>query len=176
MHFLLRLLVPLALIAALPAMADMSAFTNGPAIEDYGPVASVPGAIPLPRNAEFKVAFDVRDAGEGEKPNRTLESAARFINMHVRAGVPAKKIQLAVIVHGPAYRDLLHTIARGAPNPSAALIERLVAYGVKIELCGQTAAFYEVAVTDMLPGVRMSLSAMTSHALLQQQGYTLNPF
>jgi len=27
-----------------------------------------------------------------------------------------------------------------------------------------------------LPGVTMALSAMTAHALLQQDGYTLNPF
>jgi hypothetical protein len=28
----------------------------------------------------------------------------------------------------------------------------------------------------ILPGVEMALSAMTAHALLLQQGYTLNPF
>ena len=29
---------------------------------------------------------------------------------------------------------------------------------------------------DLLPGVELALSAMTMHALLQQKGYTLNPF
>ena len=176
MHLAGPFVLSLALLAAIPATADMSAFTTGPAIKDYGPVASVPGAIPLPADAAFKVAFDVRNAGEDGKPNRTLETAARFINMHVREGVPAANIQLAVIVHGPAHRDLLTATARSGPNPSAALVGQLVAHGVKIELCGQTAAFYEVEVVDLLPGVGMSLSAMTSHALLQQQGYTLNPF
>jgi len=28
----------------------------------------------------------------------------------------------------------------------------------------------------LLPGVEMALSAMTAHAILQQEGYTLNPF
>jgi hypothetical protein len=29
---------------------------------------------------------------------------------------------------------------------------------------------------SLLPGVRLSLSAMTTFALLQQDGYTVNPF
>jgi hypothetical protein len=33
-----------------------------------------------------------------------------------------------------------------------------------------------VKTEDLLPGVEMALSAMTAHALLQQQGYTFNPF
>lgn len=176
MHILRPLLLTNALLTPLPATADMSAFTTGPAIKNYGPVASVPEAMPLPSDVAFKVAFDVRDEGEDSKPNRTLETAARFINMHVRAGVPAERIQVAVVVHGPAHRDLLRTSARSGPNPNGPLIEQLIAYGVKIELCGQTAAFYAIKNTDLLAGVRMSLSAMTSHALLQQRGYTLNPF
>jgi len=28
----------------------------------------------------------------------------------------------------------------------------------------------------LAPGVEMTLSAMTAHALLQQDGYTMNPF
>lgn len=48
--------------------------------------------------------------------------------------------------------------------------------GVRIIVCGQSAAHYEVATGELLPGVEMALSAMTAHALLQQEGYTLNPF
>ncbi|MDJ0879625.1 MAG: DsrE family protein [Halieaceae bacterium] len=165
-----------ALLVSTTALGDIRAFSTGPAIEDYGPAALVSGAMPIPTGTTFKIAFDVRVAGEGDKPNRTLEAAARFFNMHARAGVPVQNIELAVVVHGPAHRDLLKVSARSEPNPSAALIEQLIAHGVKIHLCGQTAAFYDVKVQDLLPGVEMSLSAMTSHALLQQQGYTLNPF
>jgi len=48
--------------------------------------------------------------------------------------------------------------------------------GVRVILCGQTAAYYDISNDDLLPGVEMALSAMTAHALLQQEGYTLNPF
>jgi hypothetical protein len=34
----------------------------------------------------------------------------------------------------------------------------------------------KVAAEQLIPGVKMALSAMTAHAQLQQQGYTLNPF
>jgi intracellular sulfur oxidation DsrE/DsrF family protein len=47
---------------------------------------------------------------------------------------------------------------------------------VRIFVCGQSAAYYDVTTNDLLPGVEMALSAMTVHALLQQQGYSLNPF
>lgn len=175
MHFY-RLLLACSLFCAGSALADISAFATGPAIKDYGPVAEVPGAAPLPGDARFKVAFDTSKAAEGSKPNRTLETAARFINMHVANGVPVENIEVAVVVHGPAHRDLLHARARSDGNTSAPLIAELLALGVQIHLCGQTASFYDVTVADLLPGIQMSLSAMTSHALLQQQGFTLNPF
>ncbi len=170
------IIVLVLLLAPWSGQAGMENFTTGPAVKAYGPVAPVPDATAIPKGTRFKVAFDVRDAGEDEQPNRTLVTAARFINMHVAAGVQAENIQLAVVVHGPAHRDLLHSKARGGTNPSEPLIEQLLALGVQIHLCGQTAGFYDVTAADLLPGVDISLSAMTSHALLQQQGYTLNPF
>jgi len=57
-------------------------------------------------------------------------------------------MSLAVIVHGKASFDMVKN-AR---------------YGVAFE------------GVDLLPNVEMALSAMTAHALLQQDGYTLNPF
>jgi len=62
------------------------------------------------------------------------------------------------------------------PNANADLIKTLIAYGVEIYVCGQSAAYYSVDNEDLLPDVKMALSAMTAHALLQQKGYTLNPF
>jgi hypothetical protein len=33
-----------------------------------------------------------------------------------------------------------------------------------------------VGTSDLIEGVEMALSAMTAHAVLQRQGYALNPF
>ena len=153
------------------AVADLSSFTTGPAIEGYGPVADVDVTLPVPDNAVFRHTFDVASRAEDGAPNRTLASAARFINMHARAGIEADSIQLVVVVHGAAVHDV-----SGEGSPSADLVATLLDHGVRFIVCGQSAAYYNVTTEDLLPGVEMALSAMTAHALLQQQGYTLNPF
>ena len=163
----------LVLFSALPliASADFSSFTTGPVFKDYGPVADIDVTLPISEDAEFRHSFDVSAQAEDGEPNRTLVSAARFINMHARAGVDSDKIKLAVIVHGKAVHDV-----SAETSSSADLVAVLVEHDVRIIFCGQSAAYYDVATDDLLPGVEMALSAMTAHALLQQQGYTLNPF
>lgn len=164
----MRLLILFALLPAV-AQADLSAFSTGPVFEDFGPVADIDATFAIPEDAVFRHSFDVaRRAADGEL-NRTLESAARFINMHVRAGVELDDIKLAVVVHGGAVHDVT---AAGNADLVAALIDT----GVRIVVCGQSAAYYDVETDELLPGVEMAISAMTAHALLQQEGYTLNPF
>ena len=102
---------------------------------------------------------------------RTLVSAARFVNMHARADVESENIRLVVVVHGAAVHDV-----SGEGSTSADLVAALLEHGVRVIVCGQSAAYYNVKTEDLLPGVEMALSAMTAHALLQQQGYTFNPF
>ncbi len=116
-------------------------------------------------------SFDVVKRAEEGELKRTLVSAARFINMHARAGVDLDNIKAAVVVHGTAVRD----VSSEAPT-SAKLVAALIDHSVHFFVCGQSAAYYGVTADDLLPGVEMALSAMTVHALLQQQGYTLNPF
>ncbi len=164
-------LLPIFLVLPVIADADLSSFTTGPVIEDFGPVADIDVTLPVPEGAVFRHSFDVSGRAEDGELNRTLESAARFINMHARAGVDADRIEIAVVVHGAAVHDV-----SGETTSSADLVAALVDHGVSIIVCGQSAAYYDVEMDDLLPGVDMALSAMTAHALLQQQGYTVNPF
>ncbi|WP_373490383.1 DsrE family protein [Parasphingorhabdus sp.] len=178
--FCLATLLPL-LAFAQPASAQMENFKPGPVFEKFGPVATIQADEALPSEVEFNIAFDVAQAADPDKLNRTIESTARFINMHVAAGVPEENISLAVVVHGGAAFDLTSQeffAARkdGRQNASAAAIAQLQDHGVTFYLCGQSAAAQGIDKADLLPGVIMSLSAMTAHALLQQQGYTINPF
>ena len=163
----------LLFLSILPCIvhADLSSFTTGPAIEEYGPVADIDVTWSTPKDAVLKHTFDVAKRADDGALNRTLVSAARFINMHARAGVDTDSIKVAVVVHGEALRD----VATGTTS-SDGLVAALVDHGVSIIVCGQSAAYYGVTAEDLLPGVEMALSAMTAHALLQQQGYTLNPF
>ena len=169
----MRSVFMLLVLSTLPAAtcADLSSFSTGPAIKDYGPVADVDVTFSVPDGAVFRHSFDVAEQAEGGQPNRTLVSAARFINMHARAGIDANRIRLAVVVHGKAVHDV-----SDKASSSSGLVASLIEHGVSIIVCGQSAAYYGVTTDELLPGVEMALSAMTAHALLQQQGYTLNPF
>ncbi len=162
------------------ASAQPEAFRTGPVISEFGPAADIEGGSPIPSDATFRVSFDVAEAAKPGDLNRSLVSGARFLNMHARAGVSADAVDLAFIVHGESVHDVTedgHYEGKySVKNANAALISELLSHGVRIEVCGQSAAARGVDAKDLLPGVTMSLSAMTSHALLQQQGYTLNPF
>ena len=163
----------LSILFILPCIgrADLGSFSAGPVIEDYGPVADVDITVPVPNGAVLRHSFDVATRAEDGELNRTLVSAARFINMHARAGVDADNIKVAVVDHGTAVHDV-----SGEAPANAKLVAALIDHGVRIFACGQSAAYYDVTTDDLLPGVEMALSAMTVHALLQQQGYSLNPF
>ena len=165
------LLLPALAFLPCSGQADFSSFTTGPAIKDFGPVADVEINLPVPKDAVLRHTFDVAEPAADGELNRTLVSAARFINMHARAGIDPDRIEVAVVVHGKAIDDVSGDAPANAP-----LVAALVDQGVKIIVCGQTAAYYDVTTDELLPGVQMALSAMTAHALLQQQGYTLNPF
>lgn len=177
-----RLVILLPLLAlAQPASAQMENFKAGPVFKDFGATAPVQTTEPVAKDTVFKIAFDVTKAADPGKLNRTIESAARFINMQVAAGVPAENIHLAVVVHGDASLDLTKqeffaAHNDGRENASAAAIAHLQQHGVEFYMCGQSAAAHGISNADLLPGVKMALSAMTAHALLQQQGFTVNPF
>ena len=163
------------------ALAQTPEFQKGPVFENYGPVTKVDANFKIPERAKFNVVFDVAKPAAKEGFNRSFESAARFINMHVAAGVPQENIQVAIVVHGKASFDLTEDafFASGndhKSNLSAPLIEALQKQGVRFILCGQSAGYHKIEKSVLLPGVEMALSAMTAHALLQQDGYTLNPF
>ena len=176
-------LMSVAALLASAATAEPSGdFSTGPVFEDFGPHATIEGLEPFAADTEFAHSFDVAKAAEDGARNRGFESAARFINIHVAIGVAKENIRVAVVVHGGAVLDLLadeHLMAREGeenPNPSGDMVREMLAKGMRFIVCGQSATGQGVTADQLIPGVEMALSAMTAHALLQQQGYTVNPF
>ncbi|WP_199524789.1 DsrE family protein [Pseudoalteromonas sp. bablab_jr011] len=151
-----------------------------PAIEGFGFYYDVLNHAPIAEQAIFKVVFDVADAAQKGKQNNSINSLARFINMHIAHGVKPENIQLALVVHGGASVDLLENSFYkqrfNSDNKNQQLISQLLAHNTVVYVCGQSATHMKVKQEQLIPGVQMALSAMTAHALLQQQGYTLNPF
>jgi intracellular sulfur oxidation DsrE/DsrF family protein len=178
-----KILLSALCLVAVPAWAGPDDFIAGETIPEYGKIANVSVDQPLSSRSKFKVAFDTAKGAKSGELNRTLTSAARFLNMHTAAGVKEKNISLAIVLHGGATKDATldsyYTSTQAdepVANANAALVKTLIAHGVSFYVCGQSAAYYDVDNEDLLPGVEMSLSAMTAHAQLQQKGYTLNPF
>jgi len=173
------LLILLPLILSATASAQMSSFQEGSVIIGFGKSAEVPTHT-ISKDAKFRVAFDVASSSDNGKLNRKFDSLARFLNMHVAAGVKKENIQLALVVHGKATFDLLDNAGYqkkyALDNPNKPLLNALMENNVRVILCGQSAAAHEVDVKQLIKGVEVELSAMTAHALLQQAGYTVNPF
>ncbi|MEY8779863.1 DsrE family protein [Allomuricauda sp. XS_ASV26] len=149
----------------------------GPIIEDYGAVWEIDNPdFVTDTTQEFKVAFDVKDGPESDTElNRNINTVARFLNMHAQSGVPVSQIKAALIVHGTAARNLLTNEAYKkryeAANPNLELVKSLLDAGVEVIMCGQSSKTRELPKEELIPGVKIALSAMTANILLQNEGY-----
>jgi len=177
----MRIAIVLLLVgsASSPAIAEP---VTGPVIEAYGPVYYVPEEpLVLPADGELKAVFDIAAAPDdpGER-NHRLETVARYLNMHARAGVEPGQMQTAVVLHGRATRAALSEDVfeerYGEPNPEAEWLRLLAAAGVRFVVCGQSAAAFGFRRDELAPEVEMSLSALTALVMLQTDGFALIPW
>lgn len=169
-----RLLL-LAMLLGAPASA-----TDGPVFMGFGSHTPVEADLVIPRGMVLRHVYDVTAATPGKR-NPGFETAARFINSHVGNGMAERDVAVAVVVHGPAIAELTRAAAyaarnAGAVNASEAMVTEMVKRGVRFIVCGQAANAMGVKKADLLPGVELAISASSAHAVLQAQGYTLNPF
>jgi len=153
----------------------------GPAIEGYGPTFPINDRdVPLEEGARYKAVFDVGAySNDLASLNYRLVSVARYLNMHARNGVAVEKMDLAVVVHGTAVKNLMTNDAYqaryGSDNPNLDLLEKLQAAGVHIYVCGQSMAFGGVEKSELANLAKVGLSAMTIMTVLQNDGYALLP-
>lgn len=174
-HCLCFLIIPLTTLG-------QNTRINGPVIDNYGSVYKVNDIdFTTDSTAIFKVVFDIDRIFENKDlPNPLIETAARFLNLHVQNGMPIENLEVALVIHGAASNDILsnekHKERFDKPNPNARLLEELDERGVQIILCGQTAAHRNISKEDALPQVKWALSAMTALIQLQNNEYRLIKF
>jgi intracellular sulfur oxidation DsrE/DsrF family protein len=170
----MRALLIAALVAS-PALA-----TDGPVFKGFGSHTPVEHDVAIPKGMVLRHVYDVTRAAPGTL-NPGFETAARFINSHVANGMAERDVAVAVVVHGPAINELTRPAVyaarhNGAANASEAMVKEMLARGVRFLVCGQAANMMGLKKADLLPGVELTISASSAHAILQAQGYTLNPF
>ena len=135
----------------------------------------------VPRGQAYKVVWNIQvGAPKPGEANDAFNVPARFVNQGAVLGLPRESVEVAVVVHGTAGEELLdneeYRTRKGVDNPNIALLEEMSRAGVRIILCGQTAANRKMPRGHVLPFVEVAPSAAWAFATLTRQGYTVNPF
>ncbi|KPM33554.1 Hypothetical protein I595_457 [Croceitalea dokdonensis DOKDO 023] len=154
----------------------------GPIIQDYGKVWEIGHQeYKIRPNSVFKVVFDIMDSPEDvQQRNASIETAARFLNMHGQNGVSPERMKVALVVHNKASKDIITDSAYqkrfGTNNPNAKMVQQLMDAGVEFIFCGQSSLSRDFPKEETIAGVQLSLSAMTALIQLQNEGYRLIKF
>ncbi len=156
--------------------------TKGPVFNDFGAVYSVEHLDFVPDStALLKAIFDIeRPQTDPNQINPIIASLHRYYNMHVRYGVKKENIHLALVLHGSSTKDALSdNVYQGkfkTNNPNRELIKTLSDIGVDVFLCGQSMSYNGFSKKDLLPEVKVALSAMTVLTTYQMDNYALIKF
>ncbi len=174
-------LLTVAALAAPLAAQPLSIAQAGPIIGEYGAVYEVTSPDFATPTGPFKVVFEVAvGAPDPGQLNARLETVARYLNMHAHAGILAEDMEISLVVHGSAGKDLLgregFRARQGVDNPNYDMIQQLIEAGVEVVLCGQTQVHRGLRRGQLAPGVKVALSAMTALVALQSRGYQLIAF
>ena len=129
-------------------------------------------------DSELKVILDIdKSSDDKSEVNRYIEVAARFLNMHENAGMKKEQLKVAMTFHASAWQDVLNNDVYkekfGVDNPNLKLINDLSNAGVDIIICGQAAAKRDMPREDIIPNVKIALSATTALIQYQNKGYRL---
>lgn len=125
-----------------------------------------------------KIAIDITTTPlDSTKINYGITEIGRTFNLHVVNGTPKEKIDMVVIVHGPAVKSFLKDEAFEKEfkmkNPNLAFISELYKNGVKFYICGQILAVMELDKNLLTPELQLTLSAKTAVTHFQSRGYSL---
>ena len=111
------------------------------------------------------------DVGKG------LACVKELVDTYTSAGISYSELHFSAVFHGDAAYWLLKDEQYSAftkkegPNPNKSIIRDLVALGVSIELCGQTMKEHGWTRDNVLPEVKIVVSAYPRIIDLELQGY-----
>lgn len=138
----------------------------------------------LDPNLQYKLLLEVvsgiKDTTEAKEINFGFAEAGRVINLHIAAGVPKKNLHVVMVIHGGSIKALVKNEAYKElykmDNPNLVLFKELMDAGVQFVVCSQALFFINVKREDLIPGVKVALSAKTALTFYQMKGYVLHPY
>lgn len=151
-------------------------------VADFGKVFQIENPdLLLQKDNIYKVVFDVyTDGKKKSKKNSSIVTVARFINMHIQQGVPAKNLKVALVLHGAATKNSLNDLSYlkkyGKKNPNSRLLSALKQANVDIFVCGQSLYAKGYKKENISKNVQLSLSALTALVQYQSNEYQLINF
>lgn len=134
-------------------------------------------ALKYDKDLTYKIAVDVYDSfRDSTRVIRPLREVARSFNLNVANGVPKRKLDMAVVVHGEAIYAFLNDEAYqrvyGVPNPNLEAIRIMKKEGIEFYICGQVLSFWDVPFEYISKEIDITLSAKTALITLDQRGYS----
>lgn len=133
--------------------------------------------VNMPYKLLFNVTVGPNDSLTAKTENPGFTEVGRIMNQHVASGVPAKNLEVVVLVHGPALFSLLknnnYRLMYKVPNSNLPLIEELQNKGVKFIACGQALTMLNLNMDELIPNIGLALSAQTMLSYYQLKGYIL---
>ena len=140
-----------------------------------------PTEIPDP-NMDYKILFELTANNPDSTVkdiNAGLDEIARVINLHIASGIPVKRIMPVIVVHAAALNAIKNNDAYKKKykidNPNIRLINDLEKIGARFIACGQAMEFFEVKKEELLPLVKVSITAQTAITQYQLKGYVWHP-
>lgn len=175
-----RSLALLCLLAMAPMHAAEPNRSTGPVFDQFGAAFDNVEPTYMPPVEDYRLIFDIWVGPEQkDQPNPRLDTLARFMNYNARAGIAVENMHLAVVLHGTAGKALLSDAAYrkrfGVANPDQPLLDALASKGVRMLICGQSAASRGYANKDLIPAAEVAVSAYTAILGLQEEGYRMMP-
>jgi len=155
---------------------------QGTAIKNHGITYQIesPDLI-LETSKKYKVIFDIaKTAEKNDQLNSSINTIARFINMHVLQGVPLENLEVVAVIHGGAVKDYtsneVYFKKYGVNNPNIELIKELKEVGVQTYMCGQSFTYHGYKKEQLSEHANLALSAMTALVYFQEEGYQIINF
>jgi len=153
-----------------------------PVIKNFGTVSEIPYAVERPDpSMDYKVLVEVNtDNAKPEAVHEFFEKTAAAVNLHALGGVPMNKLQVVLVIHGPAAQfvvnDAEYQKKYGTANPNLPLFTALKQAGVKVFVCGQSLEKRKIDPSTVSPDVKVALSAITTLTTYQLKGYSILKF